>query len=565
MKKFLYSVLALGAVATLASCSSEEPLGPGANDGKVTFNICLDDVKTRAFGETTNCNEIYYTVFDMDGNLVLADQHKTAFGPGVNTTTVELQLVANQDYQVIFYAHNSGSEFSKYENGVITVDYTKMNVNSTLDDAFINKSKYTPAGGAEVENQIFTADGNAKTVYLTRPFAQVNFGTDDLDNTAVQKIISGVTTTFEVSKGLNNTYTVIGGKASGTPEYPVTASTTTAPADNQDFPVEPATYDNLLSVYLLVPQTQDMIDATYTINLAGKPAINDLNLSAMPVQGNYRTNVYGSLLTTQNAFNVVIEPNFGTPDYNVIDPVDPTENPDGSYSISEPAHLLGFAALVNAGNDFSGKTIKLEGDIDMSGIVFTPIGSYSSSSPKPFKGTFDGGNHTILNLKVNTNGCGGLFGYTQNGTFKDVTLSGADITGGQFTGSICGLSHKGSGYVTIHNVTVSNSKIKGTLTVGGLTALTQFGADIQECTISNCEISGTMYVGGLIGNPSNQQPNAGNHCVYTGNKVQGGSVTATLSGGPIQGRLPSGSSYLDPATNVASDVTISVRTLVEAK
>ena len=341
MKKFLYSVLALGAVATLASCSSEEPLGPGANDGKVTFNICLEGAQTRAFGETTDCNEIIYTVFDMDGNVVLADQQKAAFGPGVNTTTVELQLVANQDYQVIFYAHNNTSEFSKYESGVVTVDYTKMNVNSTKDDAFINKSKYTPAGGAELENQVFTADGNAKTVYLTRPFAQVNFGTDDLDNTAVQKIISGVTTTFTVSSGLNTTYTVIGGTASGTPTYPVTVSTTTAPADNQDFPVEPATYDNLLSVYLLVPQTQDMIDATYTINLAGKPAINNLNLANMPVQGNYRTNVYGSLLTTQNQFNVTIEPNFGTPDNDIsMEPVEVTTPEEFVRVLTQGGHKL---------------------------------------------------------------------------------------------------------------------------------------------------------------------------------------------------------------------------------
>ncbi len=341
MKKFLYSVLALGAVATLASCSSEEPLGPGANDGKVTFNIALEGAQTRAFGETTDCNEIIYTVFDMDGNVVLEDKAETAFGKGVNTATVELQLVANQQYQVIFYAHNTGSQFSKYENGTVTVDYTRMNVNSTIDDAFINKSKYTPAGSAEVENQIFTADGNVKTVYLTRPFAQVNFGTDDLDNTAVQKIISGVTTTFEVSKGLNTTYTVIGGTASGTPEYPVTASTTTAPEDNQDFPVEPATYDNLLSVYLLVPQTQDMIEATYTINLAGKPAINNLNLSAMPVQGNYRTNVYGSLLTTQNQFNVVIEPNFGTPGNDIsMEPVEVTTPEEFVRVLTQGGHKL---------------------------------------------------------------------------------------------------------------------------------------------------------------------------------------------------------------------------------
>ena len=124
MKKFLYSVLALGAAATLASCSSEEPLGPNdrPNDGKVTFNICLEGAQTRAFGETTDCNEIIYTVFDMNDQVVLEDKTETAFGTGVNTATVELQLVANQQYKVIFYAHNNNSNFSSYANGVVTVN-----------------------------------------------------------------------------------------------------------------------------------------------------------------------------------------------------------------------------------------------------------------------------------------------------------------------------------------------------------------------------------------------------------------------------------------------------------
>jgi len=49
----------------------------------------------------------------------------------------------------------------------------------------------------------------------------------------------------------------------------------------------------------------------------GQPTINNLNLSSMPVQGNYRTNVYGSLLTTQNVFNVEIKPAF-VDNYTVV-------------------------------------------------------------------------------------------------------------------------------------------------------------------------------------------------------------------------------------------------------
>ena len=312
MKKFLYSVLALGAAATLASCSSEEPLGPNdrPNDGKVTFNLCLEGAQTRAFGETTDCNEIIYTVFDMNDQVVLEDKTETAFGTGVNTATVELQLVANQQYKVIFYAHNNNSNFSSYANGVVTVNYGSENihVNSNVDDAFINKQTYTPAGATEaLPNQVFTADGNAKTVYLTRPFAQVNFGTNDLNNTAVQNILDNVSTEFTVSSGLYSTYSVLDEEA--TTEYTGAYTATTGkPQENTDFPV--GGYSNLLSAYLLVDQAQSVINANYTIKLAGKPNINTLNLSAMPVQGNYRTNVYGSLLTTQNDFNVTIVPGF---------------------------------------------------------------------------------------------------------------------------------------------------------------------------------------------------------------------------------------------------------------
>jgi len=143
-----------------------------------------------------------------------------------------------------------------------------------------------------------------------------------------------------------------------------------------------------------------MIDATYTINLAGKPAINNLNLANMPVQGNYRTNVYGSLLTTQNQFNVTIEPNFGTPDFNKeIKPVSTVEelyteignaqdgdvfqptqnlnlsesgilNVDKDITIDIPAGVtLTTSRQTNTANITvaAGKTLKLTGNGTMSG------------------------------------------------------------------------------------------------------------------------------------------------------------------------------------------------------
>ena len=225
---------------------------------------------TRAFGDagTINCNELLYTVYDAEGNnIILPTETKTAFGQGVLTDNVTLQLVANQEYKIVFYAHNNGSQFSTYTDGKLTVDYTKANINSEIDDAFYVAYP-------------FTADGTAKTVTLTRPFAQLNIGTDDLGEAAVQNILANITSTLTVSQGLKN--------------------------------------------------SMDMIDATYMLT-NGEKEIRTLNLAATPVRMNYRTNVYGSLLTTQNNFNVEINPAFeGT----LVQAIEPEVNEAGNYELA---------------------------------------------------------------------------------------------------------------------------------------------------------------------------------------------------------------------------------------
>ena len=311
MKKILYSVLALGAIATLASCSSEEPLGPNdrPNDGKVTFNVALPDMGTRAFGDasTINCNELKYTVYDAAGSaIILPTATVDAFGEGVLNDDVTLQLVANESYKIVFYAHNNTSNFSSYqttaEGAKLSVNYGTNHVNSELDDAFY--AVYD-----------FVADGNAKNVTLKRPFAQINIGTDDLDNEAVKKILANVTSKLTVNNGLCNSMNLLTGKTEVKGSLgAVTFTPQGEPKVNGDFPYQPTKYSNLLSAYLLVPAEQDIIEATYVITNEAKvnapKEIRTLNLSGTPVQMNYRTNIYGSLLTTENQFNVTIVPGF---------------------------------------------------------------------------------------------------------------------------------------------------------------------------------------------------------------------------------------------------------------
>ena len=145
---------------------------------------------------------------------------------------------------------------------------------------------------------------------------------------------------------------------------------------------------------------------------------------------------------------------------------------DKEFTLKKGDELAGLAVLVDGGNNFEGKTIKLKRDISLykendngEPIAFDPIGSYRGD--KPFKGTFKGNGHTISGLNQNTweldNGyyysdCGlGLFGAVEDATIKDLKIDSASISG---ESAICGtVAAVSSGECTFENITVSNSDV----------------------------------------------------------------------------------------------------------
>lgn len=308
MKRLIYSLLAAGAVAGLASCSADEPTEvTNSNDGTVDFTVTLPEIDTRAYGDasTINCNELWYTVYAAaDNSVVISDRSISAFGKGVLSADVSLKLVANEQYNIVFYAHNSESGFSTYSNGKISVNYGEANTNDELDDAFCT-----------VYN--FTADGKTKHVILNRPFAQINVGTDDLDQDAVKAILSEITGTLTIDSGLYNSYDILNNKVTGEVTEAV-SYTNDHFSVNSNFPAvsNGKSYSLLTEAYLLVPNTEALINAGYSLMNASVP-IRDVNLAATPVQMNYRTNIYGSLLTSEQPFTVVIEPAFEAPAFEL--------------------------------------------------------------------------------------------------------------------------------------------------------------------------------------------------------------------------------------------------------
>ena len=207
---------------------------------------------------------------------------------------------------------------------------------------------------------------------------------------------------------------------------------------------------------------------------------------------------------------------------------------DGSYTVTSADGLMNIAKLVNGGK--SDINITLDTDIDLTGKDWTPIGTDYDNS---YKGTFDGGGHTITGLTFTTNDeYAGLFGWLNRaGTVKNVVMEGVQITSHQiYGGSIGGVV--GSGWGTIENCSVSGS-VSGTVYVGGVVGV-QIGGSITGCS-SSATVKGMVDVGGVAGQTNSSATLTA--CYATGNVIIEMDPKKNIAGGSLVG-MNAGSSLL---------------------
>ena len=191
---------------------------------------------------------------------------------------------------------------------------------------------------------------------------------------------------------------------------------------------------------------------------------------------------------------------------------------DGSYTVTSADGLMHVAELVNGGK--TDINITLDKNIDLTGKGWTPIGTSFDNS---YKGTFDGGGHTITGLAVTTNDqFVGLFGYLNRaGTVKNVVMEGIQITsnhGSSQAGGVVGYS-----WGTIENCSVSGS-VSGTVYVGGVVGA-QWGGSITGCS-SSATVKGMVDVGGVAGQTNSNATMTA--CYATGNVTSTGSSTVNV-------------------------------------
>ena len=291
--------------------------------------------------------------------------------------------------------------------------------------------------------------------------------------------------------------------------------------------------------YVLGDGTQQNLTITYE----GTAGRNSTGLSNVPLLPNYHITLQGDITNTGLA-GYLIEASVDS-GWNTGEEVDfpgYTVDADGNYTVTTADGLLAWNEA--ARNDLS-INCTLTKDIDLTGKEWTPIGTSFSNS---YTGTFDGNGKTITGLKITgSDQYTGLFGNIgRGGTVKDVTLTKASVTGGNYVGGVAGQNEG-----TVENCSVDGTVIGTEYDTGGIVG-------INYGKISGCKAEGTVTgyvnVGGIAGDGA-FNPDTG-----TGSTIEGCHSTAAVSGsnfvGGVVGSLGNGCSLM--ACYSTGDVTATI-------
>lgn len=527
MKKQNLFIITAAALMLGTACSQDDftPSVAGDGEANVVFTVQADGKSgSRAFGDGTTALKLQYAVYEQgttDPVIIVDDNsaNQPVFSGTSLSTTVSLKLVNGKNYDIIFWADSEEAPYTfDAATQSVTIDYTTAPaVNAENRDAFY-----------KFENTGVISGPISRTVTLKRPFAQVNLGTNDLDAAEVvriygenaEKLLSSVK--VKAYSSLNLATKAVDG------ETEIAFEAGGLPA-GETFPV--GGYEYLHMNYLLVPQEASSVaDFAFTVSVNDNSSSFDFSVTNVPLQANYRTNIYGSLLTNPADFTVTKDPIFAEPDYN--NEVTASTPEEFTAAISSPVVNL---IKVETALDMSAatpeqlvfgtdKTIEMAEDASILlpatarmtsvGYDLTITGGHianvdadgnpvvaSRAGEDPMKGVAKSLIHItdgVLTLK-NVTMVNDLNHHWHGSTYNSaaiaywgnctIDIDGCDIRSGMF--AMCGM---GRGGVNTSTLSLKNSYFESTSTVNDNRSnwaycLRLFG---KEGVLENCEVKGTQ-------------------------------------------------------------------------
>lgn len=461
MKKLIL-LLSVAGLMAVAGCTRDDSELPGSDSkGVVTFSARLpQQLQTRSIGDGQTATKLTYAVYEAGETTPLLTSESEG-APVVEFNGLQaqlsLQLATGKSYDFVFWADAYGQDAEQspytidYGTKTITVDYATALANDEQRDAF-----YSVIQGLAVTTSV------SKDVTLTRPFAQINVGTEDFSAAAESGLQTASLATKMTITNVPTTLNLADGTTSG--QTDVTFASNTIPTES--LVVSGKTYNYLAMNYLLVGT--DKTTTNISFEFTDGAITNDRTFSNVPIQRNYRTNIIGSILTQEANFNIEIDPGFTDPDHSLSALLIAAEN-GGSVTLTENVELP-QTLVVRSGKkltiDLAGHEIKYTGNT--TGGAIDVYGELEINGD----GIIDGGSGATVtavsamsaNAKVTINGGTYKVGADGNGKWNDCIYarSGGQISiyGGHFESAVA----SPSGIYTVLNV---NNTDPGTITVYG--------------------------------------------------------------------------------------------------
>ena len=305
MKTKLFKTLAATAMSVLAIACAKEPVAGVAGDGETTevsFNVEVpgETVVTKGISDASTTDELICQVFLNDGNYTPVPEltQKVAVDAATHKAKVEFSLVKGNKYAFIFWAQASGTDY--YETSDLRS--VKMNVNNVK----ANEPKMDAFWATATQTATSTPSKN--NIIMYRALAQVNFGAV----LPAQGRADAVTVTKSTisMKGVPDTFhPFLGGKSTAC-EGSVDITFVENATIDENLTVASVDYSYLATAYVFAPKSdQKLTDAKATFTMStGKTT--SISVPNVPIQGNYRTNILGDLLTVGATFNVKIDSEF---------------------------------------------------------------------------------------------------------------------------------------------------------------------------------------------------------------------------------------------------------------
>ena len=345
-KNLFFGMLAMAGMLFATSCSQDEVIS-GSSAGELvdaTFTIATEDgIGTRAIGDGTTVDKVACAVYDADGKeLKELGATKDIVG---KKATFETRLVKGKKYQVAFFAYNSEAEVYNVS------DLKNITVNKVNNEKPLSNDERCDAftGNAVVEatNEVVN-----QTVYLKRPFAQLNLGIDGEELQAAKNAGIVIAKSKITVSNVYSAFNALENDVTGN-EGDMTFELNAIPGEPLNVTVDGSVvaYNYLAMTYLLVGDNDSEKSLT-NVKFYWETASGETSATApaefinIPVQRNYRTNIIGKLLTRPSAFEIIIDEKF-----------------DGEEVVNKVMNVYDLQAALDAVKEGQTKTISLGADI----------------------------------------------------------------------------------------------------------------------------------------------------------------------------------------------------------